>query len=152
MEEKMEFTKIVTKVVGPVLLLRAISIIIDRGHFIEMLRGLDHEITTVSFSLFPIALLMVCTALAVTHSDSSSLAAILIRVIAWGGIIKASALILFPHVIIAKAHVLERVGFLNVVLAVCFIVGGYFTWFGYFGSVAMDQRGGSLPGPAPADK
>jgi hypothetical protein len=39
---------------------------------------------------------------------------------AWGGILKASALILFPHAVAAKARLLEEAGFLNVVLAVCF--------------------------------
>lgn len=130
----MELTELVSKVVGPVLLLRAVSILLDRRHFLEMLRGLDREITTVSFSLFPIALLMTCIALAVCHSDTSSLAAILIHVIAWGGILKSSALILFPGLVVAKARALEQAGFLNVVLVVCLLVGAYFTWYGFFGS------------------
>jgi len=46
-------------------------------------------------------------------------------------LIKGSALILFPNAVVAKARVLRRAGFLNVVLVVCFTVGGYFTWFGY---------------------
>lgn len=130
----MELTSLVAKVVGPVLLLRTVSILLDRKHFLEMLRGLDREVTTVAFSLFPIALLMTCITLALVHSDTSSVAAILVHVIAWGGIVKASALILFPAVVVAKARALERAGFLNVVVVVCFVVGGYFTWFGYFGS------------------
>ena len=129
----MELTSLVAKVVGPVLLLRALSILLSREHFIEMLRGLDREVATVSFSLFPIALLMACITLAVSHSDTSSVAAVLIHLIAWGGIVKASALILFPSMVVTKARALERGGFLNVVLVVCFLVGGYFTWFGYFG-------------------
>jgi hypothetical protein len=91
-------------------------------------------VATVSFSLFPIALLMGCTALAVVHSDRSSVAALLIHAIVWGGIVKASALILCPRLVAAKARVLERYGILAVVLAVCCVVGGYFTWFGYFAS------------------
>jgi hypothetical protein len=128
----MELTSLIAKFVGPVLLLRALSILLARRHFIEMVRGLEREVTTVSFSLFPIALLMACIALAVGHSDTSSAAAILIHVIAWGGILKASALILFPSVVAAKARALERAGFLDVVVLVCVLVGGYFTWFGYF--------------------
>ena len=128
----MELTSLIAKVVGPVLLLRALSILLDRKHFVEMVRGLEREVTTVSFSVFPIALLMTCVTLVVFHSDTSSVAAILVHVIAWGGILKASALILFPGVVVAKARTLERAGFLNVVLLVCFVVGGYFTWFGYF--------------------
>ena len=88
-----------------------------------------------SFSLFPIALLITCIGLAVVHSDTSSAAAILIRLVAWGGMIKASALILFPRAVVAKARLLVQAGFLNVVLLVCFVVGGYFTWFGYFASL-----------------
>ena len=128
----MELTSLVAKVVGPVLLLRGVSIALDRKHFVETIRGLEREASTVSFSLFPIALLMTCLALAVLHSDASSMAAILVRVMVWGGILKGSALILFPRTIVAKAQALERAGFLNVVLVVCFLVGGYFTWFGYF--------------------
>ena len=130
----MTSTKVIARIVGPVLLLRAASIVIDRPHFLAMLRGLDQEVTTVSFSMFPIAMLMAFIALAVLHSDASSLAAILIRLIAWGGIVKTSAVILFPHAVVAKAQVLGQAGFLNVVLATTFVVGAYFTWFGYFAS------------------
>jgi len=130
----MELTALIAKVIGPVLLLRAFSIAIDRKHFVAMLAGLEREVATVSFSLFPIALLMGCVTLAVAHSDTSSLAALLIHAIAWGGIVKASALILCPRLVASKAQVLERHGILAVVLVVCFVVGGYFTWFGYFGS------------------
>lgn len=130
----MELTALLAKVLGPVLLLRALSIAIDRKHFVAMLAGLEREVTTVSFSLFPIALLMGCLTLAVVHSDTSSLAALLIHAVAWGGIVKASALILCPRLVAAKAQVLEQYGILAVVLVACVVVGGYFTWFGYFGS------------------
>jgi predicted MFS family arabinose efflux permease len=43
-------------------------------------------------------------------------------------------LILCPRLVASKAQVLERHGILAVGLMVCFVVGGYFTWFGYFGS------------------
>lgn len=99
-----------------------------------MLAGLEREVTTVSFSLFPIALLMGCITLAVVHSDASSFAAILIHAVAWGGIVKASALILCPRLVAAKARLIEQYGILAMVLVVGFLVGGYFTWFGYFGS------------------
>lgn len=127
----MDLTLLIAQLVGPVLLLRALSIVIDREHFDKMLAGLESEITTVSFSLFPIALWMTCAALAITHDDLSSPAAILIRIIAWGGLLKASALILFPKAVVVKARMLGRAGFLNVALVVCFVVGAYFTWFGY---------------------
>jgi hypothetical protein len=94
-------------------------------------RGLEAEVTTVTFSFFPIALVMTSTLLAMTHTDTSSLAALLIHVIAWGGILKGSVLILFPRAIVAKVNALLEAGFLNVVLAVCMVVGAYFTWFGW---------------------
>ncbi len=128
----MELTSLLSKIIGPVLLLRALSILLDREHFLEMIAGLEREVTTVSFSLFPIALLMSCIALASVHSDLSSPAGLLLLAIAWGGMVKASALILFPRAVLEKARLLGRAGFLNVVLVVCFVVGGYFTWFGYF--------------------
>lgn len=127
----MDFTVLFAQIVGPVLLLRALSIVIDRRHFDAMLDGLAAEITTVSFSLFPIALFMSCAAIALLHDDLASPAAVLIRIIAWGGLLKSAALILFPKAVMAKAQLLGRAGFLNVVLAVCFVVGAYFTWFGY---------------------
>ena len=121
-------------VVGPVLLLRALSILIDPAHFGALVHGLDREIATVSFSVFPIALLMVCIAGAAVHTDGSSLAAILIRLIFWGGMLKAAALILFPGFVVSKAQGLERAGFLHVVTVVTLVAGSYFTWFGFFGS------------------
>ncbi|MBX7168298.1 MAG: hypothetical protein K1X74_18325 [Pirellulales bacterium] len=53
---------------------------------------------------------------------------------AWGGLIKASELILFPGLVAAKARMLGRAGFINVVLLVCVVVGIYFTYFGYVAS------------------
>lgn len=128
----MELTLFFAKIVGPVLLVRAVSILLDRNHFVEMIDGLEREISTVSFSFFPIALFMTCTAIAVTHSDTSSLAALLIYVVAWGGIAKATALMLFPRLLVKKGQVLAKTVILNFVLLMCFLVGGYFTWFGYF--------------------
>jgi hypothetical protein len=119
------------RIIGPVLLVRAVSIVLDRRHFDAMVAGLEHEVTTVAFSIVPIALLMACLGLAATYTDTSSPAALLIHVIIWAGMLKTSALILFPRVLAAKARLLLRAGFLNVVLAVCCGVGGYFTWFGW---------------------
>jgi hypothetical protein len=130
----MALTTILTKILGPVLLLRAISIVVDRQHFVDTLQGLDREAATVSFSAFPIALLIACIALVLLHTDSSSVAAWLIRLLAWGGIVKATALILVPRAVVAKGQLLGEAGFLNVVLVVCLAVGGYFTWFGYIRS------------------
>ncbi len=127
----MDTTLFLTRIIGPVLILRAISILIDKKHFQEMLDGLEREVSTVSFSLFPVALVMSCTALAILHRDTDTLAGILIWGIAIGGLIKGSMLILFPKLLITKAKAVGRLGFINVVCVVCFAVGGYFTWFGY---------------------
>lgn len=128
----MESTLLLSKIIGPVLILRSISILIDREHFKEMVRGLDKEISTISFSLFPVALVMTATALAVLHTDRSTPAGILITLIAYGGILKGSLIILFPKVLLPKAQLLVQAGFLNVVMAVCGIIGVYFCWVGYF--------------------
>jgi len=129
----MDFTLLFAQIVGPVLLLRALSIVLDRAHFQAMMDGLEREIATVSFSLFPIALFMACAAIALLHDDLSSPAAWIVRLVAWGGLLKASALILFPKLVMAKVAMLGRAGFLSVVLATCFAVGAYLTWFGYAG-------------------
>lgn len=128
----MDFTHLFCKIVGPVLLVRSLSIVIDRQHFLDMMEGVEQEIKTISFSLFPIALMMVCIAIVVTQKDTSSLAGILILLMAWGGIAKSTALMLFPSVVAAKVQLLRKGGFLYVVLCMSFLVGGYFTWYGYF--------------------
>jgi hypothetical protein len=93
---------------------------------------------------------MAFISLALLPLGSRSLAAVLLRVIAWGGILKTSALILFPHMVVAKVHVLEQAGILNVVLAACFAVGAYFTWFGYFASVTHKPHDASISSGAQA--
>jgi hypothetical protein len=148
----MDLTKAISKIIGPVLLLRAASILIDRNHFLEMLRGLDGEVATVSFSMFPIALLMAFISLAMVPLESGTLAALLLRLIAWGGILKTSALILVPRVVVAKVHVIEQAGILNVVLAGCFAVGAYFTWFGYFASATRKPGHDTVRDRAPASR
>lgn len=130
----METTILIAKIIGPVLLIRGISILLDRKHFTTMMEGLEREINTVAFSLFPIALLMACIALAILHTNTSTLAAIFIHIIAWGGMVKSSALIMFPRAVVAKVRILGRAGFIHVVWIVCLTVGGYFVWFGYFAS------------------
>ncbi|MEQ8784927.1 MAG: hypothetical protein RIC55_01450 [Pirellulaceae bacterium] len=128
----MDFAVLFSKVVGPVLLVRALSIVIDRKHFYAMMAGVEKEITTVAFSFFPIALMMSCIAIEVTFSDTSSLAAWLIHLTAWGGMAKAAALMLFPRLVVAKVKLLAETGFLYVVLLSTLCVGAYFVWFGYF--------------------
>lgn len=130
----MDFAVLFSQVVGPLLLIRVISIVLDRRHFLDMLEGAEREVTSVAFSFFPIALFVFGATIAASYSDYSSAAAILIHLIAWGAIIKATALMLIPRAVAAKARLLVRAGFLNVVLLVCLAAGGYFTWFGYLAS------------------
>jgi hypothetical protein len=82
---------------------------------------------------------MAFIALALVPLESGTLAALLLRIIAWGGMLKTSALILVPRAVVAKAHLAEQAGILNVVLAACLVVGAYFTWFGYFASATARQ-------------
>lgn len=126
-------TILIAKLIGPVLLLRGVSILIDRRHFMSMVEGLEAEVRTITFSFFPIALMMAATALAILHRDRSSLAAILIQVIAYGGMLKGALLILFPGLVVAKARLLVQAGFLHVVWVVCILAGAYFSWFGFVG-------------------
>lgn len=137
----MASTKLIAKVVGPVLLLRALSIAADREHFVAMLRGLDTEVGTISFSMIPIFLMMGFLTVALTQSQARGLAGLLVRLMGWGGALKAAGLILFPHAMVAKAQLLGQAGFLNVVLAMCLLVGAYFTWFGYFPSGTRAAEG-----------
>ena len=130
----MELTLLIAKILGPVLLLRGASILINRAHFVAMADGLEHELTTVAFSMFPIALFMTCLAVVLTHRDASSLAALMIHVIAWGGLVKSAALIVWPGVVARKARLLVRGGYLYLVTAATVGLGAYFTWFGYFSS------------------
>lgn len=135
----MDLTKLLARMIGPVLVLRAISIAIDRPHFVTMLEGLGREVATVSFSMVPIALLMACIALAHAEVDTSTVAGVLLRLVAWGGMVKASLLIVFPGAVVAKAELLGRAGILDVVLVTTLTVGAYFSWFGFFA--------GEGPGP-----
>ncbi len=71
----MATTLLLSKILGPLLLLRGVSILIDRRHLVAMLDGLEKEATSVAFSVFPTILIMASIALAVTHSDTSNPAA-----------------------------------------------------------------------------
>jgi hypothetical protein len=68
-----------------------------------------------------------------------------LRIIASGGAVKTSAVILFPRTLVANAQALGQAGFLNVVLVMCLLVGAYLTWFGYVASDAKPptRDGGS---------
>jgi hypothetical protein len=71
----MEMTLLLSKIVGPVLLLRAVSILIDRKHFLRMLDRIEDDSQTVAFSMIPIAMLMAVIAVVATYTDRSSIAA-----------------------------------------------------------------------------
>ena len=128
----METTVLLSKILGPVLLLRGVSILVDRQRFVGTLEGLEQEATSVAFSVFPFILFMASVALAVTHSDTSNPAAILLHVIAWGGIVKGAVLILWPGTVLAKAEFFGRTVIVYAIGGVCTGIGTYFTWYGYF--------------------
>jgi hypothetical protein len=130
----MEFTLLFSKVVGPVLLVRALTLMIDRQHFHKMVEGLEAELTTVAFSFFPVALMMASLAIVATHRDTSSPAAYIIHIAAWGGLAKSAGLMAVPKLVVKKAQLLVNGGFLYVVLLSCSVVGGYLSWFGFFSS------------------
>ena len=130
-EIAMTITLVLAKVIGPLLMLRGLSLIVDRPHFQAMLRGLDQEVSTVSFSMIPVALFAAGALLVTAGADSSSATGILFQVMAWGMMLKASALILFPRLVVKKAQMLGQAGFLNVVCAMTLAVGGYLSWVGY---------------------
>ncbi len=128
----MTVTLVLAKVLGPLLVLRGLSLIVDRPHFQAMLRGLDQEVSTVSFSMIPVALFAAGALLVTAGADSSTAAGILFQVMAWGMMLKAGALILFPRLVVRKAQMLGQAGFLNVVCVVTLLAGGYLSWVGYF--------------------
>lgn len=136
----MDSTRLLARIIGPVLVLRAVSIAFDRPHFLAMIDGLGREVSTISFSMFPIAMLMGFIALAHAEVDTSTVAGVLLRLIAWGGLVKTSLLILVPDAIVAKAQLLGRAGMLDVVLLMTGLVGAYFSWFGFLAPQEADQR------------
>lgn len=127
----METTLLLSKILGPVLLLRGISILINRQHFVATLEGLEKEANSIAFSVFPIILLMASIALAVIHSDTSSVAAVLLHVIAWLGILKGAVLLLRPRMLLDQAKHFGRAAFQHAAWISCAVLGAYFTWFGY---------------------
>ena len=127
----MTVTLVLAKVIGPLLLVRGLSLIVDRAHFMAILDGLEREVSTISFSMIPIALFSAGALLVTAGADSSSLAGILFQVIAWGMMLKSTALMLFPRLVVKKAQMLGKAGFLNVVCVATLLAGGYFSWVGY---------------------
>ena len=123
-----------SKILGPVLLLRGISILFDRQQVVAMLDGLEKEVATAAFSIFPVLLLMAGIALAVTHEDASNPAAVIVHVIAWVGILKGAVLVLRPKALIAFGRLAGKTAVVHGVWVVSVGLGAYLTWFGYFRS------------------
>ena len=90
-----------SKILGPVLLLRGVSILFNRQQVVTMLEGLENELTSAVFFVLPTLLLTAGLALAITHKDTSSPAALILHLIAWAGILKGALLILRPKVVLA---------------------------------------------------
>lgn len=124
-------TLVLARVLGPLLILRGLSILIDRRHFESLLEGLEREVETISFSMVPVFLFIGFGTLLVLHWDFSSPAATLITLMAIGGTLKTSVLILFPGLMVTKARALGRLGFLRVVWVASLTVGAVLTWAGW---------------------
>ena len=99
-----------------------------------MREGLEKEATSAAFSVLPVILLRASIALAVTHDDTSSPAAVILHVVAWAGILKGAVLILRPKVVLAYGrHAGKSV--LHFAWVVSAGSGAYLTWFGYLRAV-----------------
>ena len=127
----MDTTLFLSKIIGPVLLLRGISILFDRQQVVTMLERLEKESTSAAFSALPVILLMASLALAVTHEDTSSPAAVILHVMAWVGILKGAALMLRPKAVLAFGRHAGQATVLHGVWVVSVGLGAYLTWFGY---------------------
>ena len=128
----MDTTMFLSRIIGPLLIIRGGSIILDRQHFRTMLDNLEQETRTIAFAMVPVAIMMGALTILQLHHDTSSIAAILFHIIAWGAIVKTSLIMLFPKLVVAKAQMLGKRGFLEVVWIVTLTTGVYLTWFGYF--------------------
>ena len=127
----METTVLLSKILGPVLLLRGISIFFDRHQVVTMLERLEEESTSAAFSALPVILFMASLAMAVTHRDTSNPAAVILHIIAWVGILKGAALILRPKAVLAFGRHAERTTVLHGICVASVGLGVYLTWFGY---------------------
>ena len=127
----METTVLLSKILGPVLLLRGISIFFDRQQVVTMLERLEEESTSAAFSALPVILFMASLAMAVTHKDTSNPAAVILHIIAWVGILKGAALILRPKAVLAFGRHAERTTVLHGICVASVGLGVYLTWFGY---------------------
>ena len=127
----MDTTLFLSKIIGPVLLLSGMSILFDRQQVVTMLERLEKESTSAAFSALPVILLMASLALAVTHEDTSSPAAVILHVIAWVGILKGAALMLRPKAVLALGSRAGKKTVLHGVWVVSVGLGAYLTWFGY---------------------
>ena len=128
----MDTTLFLSRLVGPVLIVRGLTLIIYREHFRQMMNNLEQEMRTISFAMVPVGIMLGGLAILQLHDDTSSVAAILFHLIGWGAVVKTTLLMLFPKRISAKVQILGRWGFLTVAWVVTSAVGVYFTWFGYF--------------------
>ena len=127
----MESTMFLSRMLGPLLIIRGMSIIMDREHFRHIVNNLEKEMRTISFAMVPVAIMMGALAILQLHEDTSSIAAILFHLAAWGALAKTTAIMLFPKLVAAKAKILVKAGFLEVTWLMTFTVGSYLTWFGY---------------------
>ena len=127
----MDTTLFLSRVIGPLLIVRGVTIILYREHFRQIMNNLEQEMRTISFAMVPVGIMMGALAILQVHDDTSSIAAILFHIIAWGAVIKTTVIMLVPRLVAAKVKILAELGFLTVAMVATSAVGVYLTWFGY---------------------
>ena len=128
----MDLNLLIAKLVGPVLLVRSLSILIDKKHFEAMLEGLDKEIKTLSFSFIPVTLFAAALFILNYQTDRTSFDGIAITCIAVLAIIKTSLLMLFPDLMVEKAKKLGELGVVAFAMFGTLSIGICLTYLGYF--------------------
>lgn len=128
----METTMFLSRLVGPLLIVRGLTLILYREHFRQIMNNLEQEMRTISFAMVPVGIMMGALAILQLHHDTSSIAAIMFHLIGWGAVLKTSLIMLFPKLVAEKVKILGEWGFLTVAWVVTSATGVYFTWFGYF--------------------
>lgn len=127
----MDATMVLTRVFGPALFLRGISLVWNQAYYREVVDRLEQEVTSVAFLTLPGVLMVGGMALVLAPLDTSHPAGLVLRVAAWGALLKGVATMLCPRLMVKKARALVDLGFMNLAAVVCLLVGGYFSWVGF---------------------
>lgn len=127
-----ETTQNISKILGPLLLVRGVSILIAPAHFRSLIQRLETEVSSISFSMVPVFLFATFLSFALFFRDLESVAGILIFTIGVVGTVKTSVVMLVPRMLARKVRALKRIPFVEIIAATCLLAGAYFAWVGYF--------------------